>query len=119
MLDQIIKIFLREMEAAYFVAMTTCVVAGMLVFLFRQIIKSIRSPEGTGQDRKKATKIAILRILIGLIFIPFIVAYFPEISQPLLGIEGGIPIAPVSALGSGMAIDRMIDQGIIAKVKKK
>lgn len=117
MVEQMSKIFLRDMEVAYFVLMTVCVVAGMLIFLFRQIIKSIRSPEGTGKDRKKATKIAVLRILIGLIFIPFIVAYFPEISQPLLGVEEGILIAPVSALGSGMAIDRIIDQGLIKKKK--
>lgn len=73
----------------------------------------------TLKQRKNLRIITILRTVIGIILIPFVIAYFPEISEFLFGIEGGTEIAPISALGSGMGIDRLIDQALTKGGTKK
>ena len=112
------------MTMPMFIAMSLCMLAGIVIFVFVRWIKNIKSLVTLSvKERKKKRKINILRTCIGLIFLPFVVAYFPEISEILLkivfGIDAGGPITPVSALMSGMGVDRMIDQVIIAKQKKK
>lgn len=118
--DEVVKIFLRDMPVPYFLAMISCVFAGILIFILRRWILNIKSTvTRTKEEKRKQRLIAAIRTAIGIILMPFIVLFFPEISQVLLGVEGGIPIAPISALGSGMGIDRIIDAALSYKTKKK
>lgn len=115
-----VKIFLRDMTVTYFIVMTACMMAGIAIFIIRRIIMNLRATiKPTLKQRKNLRIITILRTVIGIILIPFVIAYFPEISEFLFGIEGGTEIAPISALGSGMGIDRLIDQALTKGGTKK
>ncbi len=118
--DEVVKIFLRDMPVPYFLAMIGCMFAGILIFVLRRWILNIKSTvTRTKEEKRKKRLIAVIRTVIGILLMPFIVLFFPEISQVLLGVEDGVPIAPISALGSGMGIDRIIDAALIYKTKKK
>lgn len=107
------------MTLPYFYTMLGCLCAGILIFILRRWILNIRSTVRLNREEKKKQRlIAAIRTVIGIILAPFIILFFPEITQILLGVEEGIPIAPISALGSGMGIDRMIDAALSYKKKK-
>lgn len=118
--DEAVKIFLRDMTVTYFLVMTACMIAGIVVFILRRWIRNLKATvKPTLKERKKLRIITVLRTVIGIILTPFVIAYFPEISEFLFSMEGGTEIAPISALGSGMGIDRIIDQALTKAGTKK